>query len=208
MAKPDYATSVFVNCPFDTTYKPIFDAIVFAICDAGFTIRTALEENNTAPERHAKIAGLIKECKYGIHDISRVEIDPASGLPRLNMAYETGLFYGAQIFGSGIQKQKQILVLDSTAYRYQRTLSDIAGKDAYSHDNDPQLAIERVRRFLNGKERGQLPGAVTMKKRYTNFCSDLPAIAAAIPCDLTELQSLDYWGDFVQAVVAWIQNNP
>jgi hypothetical protein len=27
---------VFINCPFDRTYKPIFDAIVFAVRDLGF----------------------------------------------------------------------------------------------------------------------------------------------------------------------------
>ena len=26
----DYETSVFINCPFDTTYKPLFDSVVFA----------------------------------------------------------------------------------------------------------------------------------------------------------------------------------
>ncbi len=203
-----YETNVFINCPFDDGYKPIFDAITFAVFDAGFTARTALEENNTAPERHGKIATLIKECKYGIHDISRVETDPASGLPRLNMAYECGLFYGAQLFGNKQQKQKEILVLDAVPFRYQRTMSDIAGKDAYGHGNDPLKAIECVRRFLNNKERNQLPGAAAMKKRFLAFSADLPAIATTMSCKPDELRSLEYWGDFVQAVVEWIRTNP
>ncbi|OGS93036.1 MAG: hypothetical protein A2061_01795 [Gallionellales bacterium GWA2_59_43] len=208
MATGNYEINVFVNCPFDDGYKPIFDAITFAVCDAGFSVRTALEENNTAPERHSKIARLITDCKYGIHDISRVETDPASGLPRLNMAYECGLFYGAQLFGNAKQKKKEILVLDAEPYRYQRTMSDIAGKDAYGHDNDPLKAIECVRRFLNNKERDRLPGAAAMKKRYQKFSSDLPEIAARMNCKEDELRSLDYWGDFVQAIVEWIRANP
>jgi hypothetical protein len=204
----DYANNVFVNCPFDIQYKPIFDAITFAIHDSGFRARTALEENNTAPERHSKIARLIKERKYGIHDISRVEIDLASGLPRLNMAYECGLFYGAQVFGSGVQKDKEILVRDAEPFRYQRTLSDIAGKDAVAHNNDPATAIAKVRRFLTKKERGVLAGANFMQRRYEHFSSDLPAIAHNMACTPDELRSLDYWSDYVIAAVEWIKAHP
>jgi hypothetical protein len=203
-----YDTNVFVNCPFDSQYKRIFDAITFAIHDAGFRARTALEENNTATERHSKIARLIKECKYGIHDISRVETDPASGLPRLNMAYECGLFYGAQIFGSGVQKKKEILVLDAEPFRYHRTMSDIAGKDAAAHENEPLAAIAHVRRFLTNKERGALRGASAMQKRYQEFLADLPAIAGNMSCTLDELQSLDYWREYVIAAVEWIKAHP
>ena len=87
-------------------------------------------------------------------------------------------------------------------------MSDIAGKDAYSHDNDPLKAIEKVRRFLNNKERGQIAGAVLMKKRYLEFCSDIPAIAIQMNCGKEELLSLDYWSDFVQAIVQWIKAHP
>jgi hypothetical protein len=34
---------VFINCPFDDTYKPIFEAIVFVVNDLGFVAGCALE---------------------------------------------------------------------------------------------------------------------------------------------------------------------
>ena len=40
---PRFADCVFVNCPFDAEYWPIFEAIVFGILDCGFTPRSALE---------------------------------------------------------------------------------------------------------------------------------------------------------------------
>jgi len=43
MARNEYATSVFVNCPFDTQYKPLFEAIVFTVFACGFQPRCALE---------------------------------------------------------------------------------------------------------------------------------------------------------------------
>jgi hypothetical protein len=43
---------------------------------------------------------MIGECDYGIHDLSRVEVD-AGGIPRFNMPMELGLHLGARLFGSG-----------------------------------------------------------------------------------------------------------
>jgi len=40
--------NVFINCPFDSDYKPLFDAIVFAIFDFGFVPRCSLEVANIA----------------------------------------------------------------------------------------------------------------------------------------------------------------
>jgi hypothetical protein len=203
----NYQKDVFINCPFDEQYKPISDAITFAIFDSGFRPRIALEENDTATERHSKIVRLIRECKYGIHDISRVETDAGSGLPRLNMAYECGLFYGAKHFGSKEQKTKQILVLDSEQYRFQKILSDISGKDACSHDNDPFKAIGLVRGFLSSKENGMLPGEALMKKRYKDFQEALPTVASNMFCTVEEIRSLSYWREFVEAAYAWVYNH-
>jgi len=36
MPHPEYEQSVFINCPFDPEYAPLFEAIVFAVHDAGF----------------------------------------------------------------------------------------------------------------------------------------------------------------------------
>ena len=43
----DYDDRVFLNCPFDTKFKPLFDAIVFTIHDLGFqgTLAVAAKKN-------------------------------------------------------------------------------------------------------------------------------------------------------------------
>ena len=51
-----YEHNVFINCPFDRSYKRIFDAVVFAVFDCGFVARSALEITNTAEVRFTKIA--------------------------------------------------------------------------------------------------------------------------------------------------------
>jgi hypothetical protein len=112
-----YNVGVFVNCPFDARYRKLFHAIVFAISDCGFTPRCALEAEDGGEERIRKIKRIIRESRYGVHDISRVELDRKSRLPRFNMPLELGLFLGAQEYGLDEQKEKCSLVLDSVPYR-------------------------------------------------------------------------------------------
>ena len=89
-----YTDHVFVNCPFDADYKPMFDAIVFAVTDLGLVARSAREEDDGGESRLVKIQRIIEECKYGVHDISAVELDSVNKLPRFNMPLELGLFLG------------------------------------------------------------------------------------------------------------------
>ena len=119
---------VFINCPFYSAYQPILYAVTFAIRDADFVPRSALETNNTAEERLAKIVAIIGECRYSIHDISRVELpsgDPTK-LPRFNMPFECGICFGAIHFGDKGRKKKEMLVMDGVKFRLQKTMSDIA----------------------------------------------------------------------------------
>jgi hypothetical protein len=50
--------AVFINCPFDASYRGIFDAVVFAVCLLGFEPHCALEEDTGTEERLAKIPAL------------------------------------------------------------------------------------------------------------------------------------------------------
>jgi hypothetical protein len=60
-----------------------------------------LEIYNSGQVRIEKIFKLIENCQFGIHDISRTELDVESKLPRFNMPLEVGMFLGAQRFGAG-----------------------------------------------------------------------------------------------------------
>ncbi len=48
MQPTDYNNNVFINCPFDSDYKHLFDAMVFAIHDCGFIARCTLEEEDAS----------------------------------------------------------------------------------------------------------------------------------------------------------------
>src|SRR3712207_156297 len=91
--KPTYNNSVFINCPFDDDYRPLFRALVFAIEACGFGARCALEVDDAGETRAEKLIRLIRASRYGVHDISRTEVN-AERLPRFNMPFEFGLFVG------------------------------------------------------------------------------------------------------------------
>jgi hypothetical protein len=63
------APAVFINCPFDPSYRSLFDAIVFAVMALGFEPRCALERDTGTEERLKKIVEIIHSCRLGIHDL-------------------------------------------------------------------------------------------------------------------------------------------
>jgi hypothetical protein len=201
-----YDRSIFLNCPFDAAYRPLFDALVFTIHDCGFEARCALEAEDSGEERIRKIKRIIRECQYGIHDISRVQLDTANRLPRFNMPLELGLFLGAQEYGSGAQKQKRSLVLDSEPYRYQKFCSDIAGQDIRAHHDHPATAVAAVRAMLSTAldGRARLPGASTIRARYARFRADLPGICRALHVKVAELQFME----LRSFIVEWLAGHP
>lgn len=188
-----YERGVFLNCPFDAAYQPLFHALVFAIADCGFVPRCALEAEDSGEERIRKIKRIIRECRYGIHDISRVQLDAVNCLPRFNMPLELGLFLGAQEYGSGVQRRKRSLVLDSEPYRYQAFCSDIAGQDIRAHRDDPATAVAAVRAMLSTALDGnaRLPGSAAIRHRYDRFRTDLPGICRNLHVRIPELQFVE-----------------
>ncbi len=198
-----YYQNVFINCPFDDDYAPIFQALVFATFECGLRPRCSLEVYDAGEVRIEKIARIIGECRWGIHDISRTELN-ADGLPRFNMPLELGLFLGARRFGNGPQKQKSCLVLDTHRYRYQQYISDIAGQDIQEHRRDATRAIKAVRDWLGASRAGlhrALPGAAAISKRFKRFLDDLPAICAATERDAGDLT----FTEFADAASIWLR---
>ena len=97
MAAPQYQNSVFINCPFDGEYLPVFRAIVFTVSVCGLVPRCTLEHDDASQVRLEKIYRLIGSSAFGIHDISRTELDEENQLPRFNMPLELGFFLGANL---------------------------------------------------------------------------------------------------------------
>jgi hypothetical protein len=204
MPASNYEYNVFINCPFDDLYRPMFEAIVFTVQDCGFIARCAREVSDSSQVRIDKIFRIVSECKYGIHDISRTELDNTHGLPRFNMPLELGIFLGAKRFGSRNQKNKMCLVLDREEYRYQKFCSDIAGQDISAHTSDPDKAILLVRDWLNDSVFNEMiPSGSRIADRYHLFEDDLPLYSETFKKVQKELTFID----FRNLVIAWLEDN-
>lgn len=205
---PAYDLSIFINCPFDRRYLPLFHALIFAIHDSGFYSRCALEVLDTGEARLAKIMRIIDQCGLGVHDLSRADASRTK-LPRFNMPFEAGLFYGCKEFGTGRHKNKRILVLDSEPYRYLKVLSDLAGQDAQWHHNKPEKVIEKVRNWLRTSSNLQgMPGGTKIWRRYQQFRRDLPALLRTAHVSVKEINQFEFYSDYREFVVAWLKLHP
>lgn len=192
-ASHEYYDNVFINCPLDTGFQDIFYAMVFAIFDCGFRARCALEEDDGGQVRIEKIVTIIKQCRYGVHDISRTEASENTGLPRFNMPLELGMFLGAKNYGDRLQRRKYCLITDREPYRYQRFISDIAGQDIRSHNDKPEKAISVIRDWLRtASKRTTLPGGRVIVRRYNAFREALPQMCEAAKIEEDELVFNDY----------------
>ena len=193
MPRPQPTEAVFLNVPFDSAYRPMFEAMVFAVLDCGFRPRCALEGSDAGHVRVQKIAVIIRDCALGIHDISRTELDKQSRLPRFNMPFELGLFLGAKWFGDEVQHRKNTLILDRERYRFQQFLSDIAGQDIKAHRNEPEPLIKAVRNWVRDTQPSRpVPSGGVIASRYRKFRKQLPVWCRQQKLQEHELQFNDY----------------
>lgn len=200
-SSPTYDLGVFINCPFDKTYKPLFDSLVFATIYCGYRARCAREIDDGSQVRVEKIFKIIEECQFGIHDLSRTELDRKSRLPRFNMPLELGMFLAAKRFGGFEQKKKHCLILDRQDYGYQKFISDIAGQDIRSHSRDIKEAISAVRDWLRTFSKRSLPGGTEIYRQYLKFGTELPDICKKLRLKRAELT----FNDLANIVTEWIK---
>lgn len=183
---------VFINCPFDRDYSESFRSIIFTIFACGFRARSAREIDDGAQARLDKILELIRQCRLGIHDLSRTELDAATGLPRFNMPFELGLFLAAKRLGGRDQSRKRALILDTKPYRYQQFISDLNGMDVTPHDGNPVAIAKAVRNWLANVTRRRLIGDAVIAKAYERFRDELPGLARDAGFDPEALPYIDF----------------
>ena len=203
--KPDIERSVFINCPFDDAYRPLLRVACFTLLACGYRPRCALDESDSGRIRFDAILDMILSCGLSIHDISRVEIDPKTKLPRFNMALELGADLALRMRGPKSQRTRRMLVLDAEPHRYDQTLSDISGMDIAVHHNRPRAMIKEMRDWLNAAHAADapLPGATALAADYELFQGVAPEITAAFRMDgLDELAHVDFLYVVEQALIS------
>jgi hypothetical protein len=143
-----FERNVFINCPFDAEYAKLLRANIFTILYLGYTPQIS-QTNSSGEIRISQIKKLIRNSKFGIHDISRCRIRSQDDSPRFNMPFELGLDLGAFEYGTKGLKKKKTLILEREKYHYQRVISDIAGQDIEAHEDEPKKLVQKVRNWFS-----------------------------------------------------------
>lgn len=141
----------------------------FCLIRYGFTPRLASETIDGAETRLRRIVQLIEASGYSIHDLSRCQARKRGESYRLNMPFELGIDFGCREFKGGKWNSKSILVLEEQRYRYQASISDLAGSDVQVHAGEYQIAVRKVRDWLVNKAGVENVGVARILGEYEDF---------------------------------------
>lgn len=202
----NYNKNVFINCPYDSEYIPMKQAIIFAVSVCGFTPKLVSMNSDGATPRIDKIKAMIKASKYGIHDISRCKAKKKGEYYRLNMPFELGMDLGCRYF-SNEHNEKNLLVLSESPYNHQPSLSDYSGYDPKCHQNDLYQAMYIIREFFYGvipiDQRGSYIKKKEMKQQYERFQMTLYTAIGGIKEEVNRLSDLEYYTEICE----YLKNN-
>jgi hypothetical protein len=138
---PKKNRDVFLNIPYDNRFRRLYIAYISGLIHLGLKPRATIEIHGSR-NRIEKIIELIRSCAFSIHDLSRVELDRNKPrTPRFNMPFELGL---AVAFDTENRQEpyptaqshprNDYFVFESVNRRFEKSLSDLKGLDAYIHD--------------------------------------------------------------------------
>jgi len=198
---PEDKDSVFINCPFSDDYRQLFHSIVFTVVSCGFRPRSALEAGDAGDIRLDKIARLIAESAYSVHDLSAVELDDVNNLPRFNMPFELGMVIGCRKVARARYERRPMLIMERAAYTSQKCLSDIAGQDLKAHAGSVPKIIRIVRGWLLQQSgRQNIPGYVRIQDAFNSFYGVLPELCMEAGLEADEIS----YSDFVILSQQWL----
>jgi hypothetical protein len=140
--------SVFINCPYDEEYLPLFDAIIFATIACSYTPRSALESGDVSRPRMERIFKALASSKYSIHDFSRCKGEGDLNLARFNMPLEFGIAFGKAYLKVEGRQLHDWLVLLPQGHFYRTVVSDLGAYDVPTHAGTVDSVVTPVLSWL------------------------------------------------------------
>lgn len=200
---PLYEKSVFINCPFDDVYEPLFHAVVLVVTALGFTPRCARESEGEADARIVRISRGLMACKYSIHDLSRFQGEGPENLARFNMPLELGIALGLRAIREGTATPHNWVVLVPQNFVHHKFVSDLAGFDVPDHDALPATIIRKVAAWLSLQPdfTPPVPTARLIHESYPGFQAALGRVRADALGSLT-------WPQIVRTAVDVVRDLP
>lgn len=145
---PAYPRSVFLNCPYDNAFAPLFHAAVLTVAALGFTPRCARETEGESDPRIDRIARGLAESKYSVHDLTRFRGEGPEHLSRFNMPLELGMALSFRYQGKSSGSTHNWVALVPEGFVHQKFVSDLAGFDPPAHNETPAGVIRAISGWL------------------------------------------------------------
>lgn len=206
-AEDGHELNVFINCPFDKDYIPLLRPLLFTIVYLGFNPRIASERSDSGETRVDKIRELIRDSRYGIHDLSRLKSKRAREFYRLNMPFELGMDYGARMFGPESLAGKRFLILEQRLQDYRKALSDLSGVDIKAHRNQPDEMVRAVRDwFVETVKLRRVPTATLVWYRFNAFTTAFYEQMLALGSPEKDIDQMPI-PEYVDYIREWVRDN-
>jgi hypothetical protein len=199
-----FTRNVFINCPFDDAYRPLLRPLLFTVICVGLVPRIASERLDSGQSRIHKITSLIRQSKYAIHDLSRLQAQRKGEFFRLNMPLELGIDFGCKTFGAGKLRRKCCLILESERYRFQAAVSDLSGSDISAHNDKPQEVVVAVRNWLHNEANVDASSATKIWTYCNQFMADNYESHKAKGFSDDEIQALPV-KELMKAMKVWVK---
>lgn len=198
---------MFINCPFDEQYKFLLRPMLFTLLYVGLIPRLASERSDSLEQRIEKILSLVKECRYSIHDLSRLKAEKAEEFFRLNMPFELGIDYGCRRIANNHLRTKRSLILEAKRYDIQKALSDLNGVDIKSHDNDPVQTVRALQHwFIETVGLTDVDSPSVIWDRFNKFSYDFYLTRKAQGYSKDDLNMMPV-PQYIRFITQWIKAN-
>lgn len=167
--------AVFLNIPYDGQLTRLYIAYITALSAMSFLPRATLGISGS--RRLERIVGLIEDCSYSIHDMSRVQLDRnAPRTPRFNMPFELGL----AVAWAQRNPHHKWFVFESKRRRLNKSLSDLDGSDPFIHGGTVLGVMREVcNAFVSPGKQPTVPVMLRMYRELRAGCPGILRSAAA-----------------------------
>lgn len=150
-----------------------------------------------------EIKALIKNSRYSIHDLSRIEPISEGDLPRFNMPFELGIDVGCKTY---YKNNKKYMILEKDPYRFKKVISDISGQDIFTHNNEPYDLVKIVRNWIKIIfQRRAITSAKIIWDAYNEFNFDLKEQMESEDLNPENIWAIPF-NELIQIIRTWIKN--
>lgn len=143
---------VFINCPFDQEYEPLFDALVFVAVAYNFMPTTSYADDDISATRIDRLRRQLEEAPFSVHDLSRCTGEGEFNVARMNMPFELGMAIMRQHLGESVAglSSHQWAAFVPTGHLADQFISDLAGYDLFEYGGKEDIdgLIARAAQFF------------------------------------------------------------